>query len=83
MSFIDSVFEALSEVAETIAIDGVAGFVPLVTVARLIIASGAMRDTGRGEPTRRQLQYLKSQLSRFPDQLEFRIRKDGVYLRLL
>lgn len=83
MLSLESIIEALTEITETVAIDGVLGFVPLLAVARLLMTRGAMRDTGCGEPTRRQLQYLKSQLSRFPDQLGLRIRKDGVYLRLL
>lgn len=83
MLSLESIIESLADVAETVAIDGVMGFIPLLTVARLLIARGAMQDTGRGEPTRRQLQYLKSRLSSCPDQLELRIRKDGIYLRLL
>jgi len=83
MLSLESIIEALAEVTETVAIDGVIGFVPLFTVARLLIARGAMRGTGRGEPTRRQLQYLKSHVPRFPAQLQLRICKDGVYLRLL
>lgn len=74
---LESIIEALAGVPETAAIDGVMGFIPLLAVAQLLIDRGAMRDVGRGEPTRRQLQYLKSQLSRFPDKVELRICKEG------
>jgi len=83
MLSLESIIGAIAEITETVAIDGVAAFVPIFAVARLLMMHGDVEDTGRGEPTSRQLQYLKSQASRFPDQIELKIRKDGVYLRLL
>lgn len=83
MLSLESIIEVLTEITETVAIDGVTGFVPILAVARLLMMRGAMNDTGRGEPTSRQVAYLRSQMSRFPSQIELKVRRDGVYLRLL
>jgi hypothetical protein len=83
MLSLESIIEAIMDITETVAIDGVTGFVPVLAVARLLMMRGAVKDTGRGAPTSRQLGYLRSQATRFPDRLELRIRRDGAYLKLL
>lgn len=45
MLSLESIIAALGEITETVIIDGVAGFVPLLTVARLLMARGDMLDT--------------------------------------
>lgn len=83
MLSLEDIIGAVLGVSENIVIDGLTGFLPLLMVARLLIASGAMRDKGQGEPTRRQLQHLSRTVSRYPEQLDIRVLKDGIYVRVL
>lgn len=83
MVSLETIIGVLGQITETVVIDGVAGFVPILAAARVLMMHGALKDTGCGAPTSRQLANLRREAARFPDNIELRICKDGVYLRLL
>ena len=80
---IDSILEVLLDTVEGIALDGMTGFFPVVTIARLLLGRGLLKDVGRGEPTRQQLVSIRSAVRQRPDLFEIRKKGRTTYVRVM
>ena len=77
---IDQLLFEMVNAAGSIVLDGVAGFFPAVTIAKLLVQGGLMEDKGGGRPTKRQVTAVRGVLKRMPRVVK-RERSGVVYYR--
>ena len=83
MGLVEWIEEVLTDVVGDMVIDGLTGFFPALTVARLLVARGYYPDEEGGEPSKRRQGEVRRSLitNRERFGLEARQKRNRVYFR--